>query len=250
MDVLAWVRSGLAGGGGTGQAVVIVPLSPWGVFDLSAGLIFQSACAIIFSEVKIMPRGRKTKLDETLIERICDLVKLRVSWNRIAYIIGIDPRTLRKWRERGEKQKRGLCRELVDGVNRAEAEGYVDAVQVFRKAMLGGEKIRQTKVVLDKGIPVKTEITEKELAPNWKAALEWLARTEPEMWGNYERLRLETDLRVEVESLGLELEDVLQAAMQLIENLVDPAKLISETEADVVIPAIALPGDVPSSEED
>ena len=200
-----------------------------------------------------MPRGRKTKLTEEIIEQICELVKLRASWNRIGYIVGIDPRTLRNWRERGsqEKPKRGdkIYREFVAGINRAEAESYVDAVQVFRNAMLGGEKVRQTKVVLDNGIPVKTEITEKELAPNWKAALEWLARTEPETWGRYETLRLETDLRVEVESLGLELEDVLQAAMQLIENLVDPDKL-PDTDVDAVVPAIALPAKVPSTEED
>ena len=196
-----------------------------------------------------MPRGRKTKLTEEIIERICDLVKLRLSWNRIAYIVGIDPKTLRNWRERGEKEKKGLCRELVTRVHRAEAEMYVETVEVFREAVLGGAKTRTTKMVLENNIPVKTEVTEKILAPNWKAALEWLARTEPETWGKYETLRLETDLRVEVESLGLELEEVLQAAMQLIESLVDPTKLVSETEVEAVVPAIALPANVPGTED-
>ena len=191
-----------------------------------------------------MPRGRKTKLTEEIIERICELVKLRLSWNRIAYVVGIDPRTLRNWRERGEKQKSGLYRELVTSVQRAEAESYIDAVQVFQEAIVGGAKTRQTKVVLDNGIPVKTEITEKVLAPDWKAALEWISRTEPEIWGRYETLRLETDLRVEVESLGLDLETVLAAAMQLIENLADPKRLqVSDAGLPAIEPPIHNPED-------
>ena len=196
--------------------------------------------------------ARTPKLTPELIDRICKLVKLRLSWNKIGHIVGVTSRTLYNWRERGEKLKptsRSIYRKFVNAVNKAKAEADEEAAAVFYKAMIGGEKTINRKVVLENGIVVKTEITEKTLAPNWKAALAWLERADPETWGRYEMLRLETDLRVEVESLGLDLEDVLQAAMQLIESLVDPAKLTG-TEADAVIPAIALPGNVPSTEED
>ena len=196
-----------------------------------------------------MPRGRKTKLDADMIERICELIKLQCSWSQIGYIVGVDPRTLRNWRERGgqEKTKRGdkIYREFVEEINRAEAEMYQEAVSVFRNAIRGGEKILNKEIIMENGIPVRTKITEKELAPNWKAAVEWLSRRHPETWSRYETLRLETDLRVEVESLGLDLETVLAAAMKLIENLADPKLL----EVDAVIPAIEPPAHNPNPED-
>jgi transposase-like protein len=189
-------------------------------------------------------KGRKTKLTDEIVERICDLVKLRLSWNQIAAIVGIDPKTLRNWRDRGSQEgrtKRGdkIYREFVEQLNRAEAEMYAEAVEVFRKAMLGGEKTRSTKMVLENGIPVKTEITEKTLAPNWKAALEFLSRAQPELWGRYETLRLETDIRGEIESIGLDLEDVVAVLTKEIERLMasdgiedeDPSKIVAVIEA-------------------
>ena len=197
-----------------------------------------------------MARGRKTKLDEHIIEQVCELVKLRSSWTDIGAITGIDPKTFRNWRERGsqEKTKRGdkIYREFVQEVNRAEAETYMEAVKVFRQAILGGAKQTIRKVVVENGIPVKTEITEKTLAPNWKAALEWLSRTNPETWGRYETLRIESDMRLEIESLGLELDVVMEALMKVIERLADPEMLM---DVDAVVEAIAPPETDPSPED-
>ena len=196
-------------------------------------------------------RGRKTKLDEDIIERVCELVKLQLSWTQIAYIVGIDPRTLRYWRERGsqEKPKRGdkIYIKFVEAVNRAEAETYVEAVKVFRQAILGGAKQTSRKVVIENGIPVKTEITEKTLAPNWKAALEYLSRRHPETWGRYETLRIESDMRIEIESLGLDLDVVMEALMKVIERLADPDMLM---DVDAVVEAIAPPETTDPGTED
>ena len=186
-----------------------------------------------------MARGRKTKLDEDMIARICELIKLQASWNQIADVVGIDPRTLRNWRERGsqEKPKRGdkIYREFVEAVNRAEAESYIEAVQVFRNAVRGGDKTINKEIILENGIPVRTKITEKELAPNWKAALEWLSRRHPETWGRYETLRLETDLRSEAESMGLDVEQIIAALAETIERLmsgedIDVSKVVALVE--------------------
>ena len=170
-----------------------------------------------------MARGRKTKLDADMIERICELIRLQMSWGQIGNIVGVDPKTLRNWRERGsqEKPKRGdkIYREFVEEINRADAEMYEEAVSVFRNAIRGGEKILHKEVLLENGIPVRTKITEKELAPNWKAALEWLSRRHPETWGRYETLRLETDLRSEAESMGLDVEQIIAMLAQTIEML-------------------------------
>ena len=67
-------------------------------------------------------RGRKTKLTEDLIEPIYTGLKNRMSWNQIASIVGVDPKTFRNWRHRGEKEKRGLYRKFVDTIERAESE--------------------------------------------------------------------------------------------------------------------------------
>ena len=197
-----------------------------------------------------MARGRKTKLDEDMIERICELVKLQLSWNQIADVVGVDPKTLRNWRERGsqEKPKRGdkIYREFVEKINRADAEVYEDTVKVFRNAIRGGEKILNKEIILEKGIPVRTKITEKELAPNWKAAVEWLSRRHPETWGRYETLRIESDMRLEIESLGLELDVVMEALAKVIERLADPEMVM---DVDAVVEAIALPATDPSPED-
>ena len=165
--------------------------------------------------------GRKTKLTRKLIKPIVKAIKRRMTQKQIADFLGIDPKTFRNWRERGLREEKGIYRELADAMERAEAEIYYKAVGVLQKAMMGGEKTRSTKVVMENGIPVKTEITEKTLGANWNAALAWLERSDPEAWGRYETLRIESDLRVEVESLGLDLEVVLQAAVVLIERLME-----------------------------
>ena len=197
-----------------------------------------------------MPKGRKTKLDDTLIEQVCELIRLELSWTQIAATLGIHPATFRNWRERGsqEKPKRGdkIYREFVEAVNRAETEMYQEAVSVFRNAIRGGEKTLHKEVTLEKGIPVRTKIIEKELAPNWKAAVEWLSRRHPETWGRYETLRIESDMRLEIESLGLDMDVVMEALMKVIERLADPDMLI---DVDAVVEAIAPPGTDPDTED-
>ena len=79
-----------------------------------------------------MAKGRKTKLTDDMIEPIYTGLKNRMSWNRIASIVGVDPRTLRNWRHRGEKEKRGLYRKLVDTVQRAESEVRAEACETLR----------------------------------------------------------------------------------------------------------------------
>ena len=43
-------------------------------------------------------RGRKTKLTDDMIEAIYTALKNRMSWNQIAALVGVDPKTLRNWR--------------------------------------------------------------------------------------------------------------------------------------------------------
>ena len=67
-------------------------------------------------------RGRKTKLTADIIKSIYAGIKNRLSWKQIGNIVGVDPKTLRNWRKRGETEKRGPYRKLVDTIARAESE--------------------------------------------------------------------------------------------------------------------------------
>ena len=165
-----------------------------------------------------MARGRKTKLTRKLIKPICECVKKRMTQKQMADFLGIDPKTFRNWRERGNREEKGIYRELVNAMDAAEAEMYSEYVKVIQDGILGGGKQIIRKVILENQIPVKTEITEKTLLPNPKLALDVLSRTHPEIWGRYETLRLEGDLRVEVEQMGLEYEEVMAAVMQILES--------------------------------
>ena len=68
-----------------------------------------------------------------------------------------------------------------------------------------------------------------------KLALEFLGRVDPEKWGRYDTLRLETDIRGEMESIGVELEDVVAALAKELERLMasnetpepDPSEIVA-----------------------
>ena len=79
-----------------------------------------------------MAKGRKTKLTDDMIEPIYTGLKNRMSWNQIASIVGVDPKTFRNWRHRGEKEKRGLYRKFVDTIARAESEVRAEACETLR----------------------------------------------------------------------------------------------------------------------
>jgi hypothetical protein len=189
-----------------------------------------------------MPRGRKTKLTRKLIAPICERVKQRMTQKEIADFLGIDPKTFRNWRERGHSEEKGIYRELVDAMDHAEAEMYSECVKVIQEGILGGATQITRKVKLENGMPVKTEITEKTLLPNPKLALEVVERLFPERWGRYETLRLEGDLRVEVEQMGLEYEEVMAAVMQMLESLM--------TGNPVEVGALVLPEMSESNQEE
>ena len=166
-----------------------------------------------------MAKGRRTKLTRKIIEATEHYVKHRLPQNQIAVLLGVDPKTFRNWRKRGFEAESGIYREFVDAIDRAEAEFALDTVGVIRRAIMGGEKQIIRKVIVENGIPVKTEITEKTLLPDAKLALEVMARTQPEVWGRYDTLHIETDLRSEAESMGLDVEQIIAALAQTIESL-------------------------------
>ena len=177
-----------------------------------------------------MAKGRRTKLTRKIIEATEHYVKHRLTQKEIAVLLGIDPKTFRNWRERGLEAESGIYREFVDAIDRAEAEFSLEVVGVIRKAIMGGEKQIIRKVIVENGIPVKTEITEKTLLPDAKLGLEVMARTQPEIWGRYDTLHIETDLRSEAESMGLDVEEIIGALAQTIERLMAGEEITDVSE--------------------
>ena len=56
--------------------------------------------------------GRKTKLTDDMIEAIYTGLKNRMSWNQIASIVGVDPKTLRKLEASRRERKAGSLSEV------------------------------------------------------------------------------------------------------------------------------------------
>ena len=89
-------------------------------------------------------RGRKTKLTDDMIEAIYTALKNRMSWNQIASIVGVDPKTLHNWRHRGSQEgrtKRGdkIYRAFVDTIQRAESE--LQEVVLFQASNTKSQRI-------------------------------------------------------------------------------------------------------------
>ena len=165
---------------------------------------------------------------------------------------GIHRDTLRLWLQNGESKKSGKYRDLYDAVEEArstwweakqselEQVVYRQATQrektvnikMYRVLKLSAddeiflqEAIEESEELKERfaeeGVLYKQEITIKEHRPNGNLALEILSRKSPEEWGKYETLKLEFDLRKELEALGLEPDDVIASTVAAMEQLIE-----------------------------
>ena len=75
---------------------------------------------------------KKTRLTQSFIDEIVRLLKLRMSWKRIADAIGVAESTLHGWRSTGAKAESGIHYELVIAIEETRAgliEGYAAVVR-------------------------------------------------------------------------------------------------------------------------
>lgn len=103
--------------------------------------------------------GRKTKLNQPLQERICQLISAGNYIKTACQAVGISEQTYINWMKWGEKSRKGVYFEFFESVKKAEAQSVARNVAVIQSAA-------------------------KE---TWQAAAWWLERKHPQDWGKKER---------------------------------------------------------------
>jgi len=70
-----------------------------------------------------MPAGRPTKLIPEIQEKICEGVKIGLTYERAAVRAGVCEKTFYIWKARGETDERGLYVDFLQALKNAEVEG-------------------------------------------------------------------------------------------------------------------------------
>lgn len=109
--------------------------------------------------------GRRSKLTEEVQEKVCEYVRQGLTYEVAARAAGISESTFYRWRERGEKARKGKFRKFWEALKRAEAEGE----QALVRRILSASN------------------------DTWQAAAWILERRYPDRWGRRDRVRHETD---------------------------------------------------------
>lgn len=112
--------------------------------------------------------GRPSKLTEETQARICEGIRLGMTYARAAASVRIDYTTLRKWMIKGEASVSGQYREFFDAVKEAEADCTKACLAVIRRAALGDPA--------------------HAVVPQWTAAAWLLERRYPQEYGKVARI--------------------------------------------------------------
>lgn len=107
--------------------------------------------------------GRKTKLNENLIQEAEKLIRLGNYTTVVTQYLGIHQSTWYNWMQEGEEAKTGLKREFFERIKKAESFAEIKNVQQIQKAS----------------------------EDNWQASAWYLERKFPERWGKRDKYSLE-----------------------------------------------------------
>jgi len=130
--------------------------------------------------------GRKTKLNEELIKKICNFIRAGNYIETACQAVGIDPSTFYRWRKKGsleqDSEQDSLILQFCNAVKEAEAESEVALVLEIRK----------------------------KATEDWRAADNILKKRFRERWGDNLGLTHGGKVEVEVEGLDKFTEEVLK----------------------------------------
>ena len=157
----------------------------------------------------------RLKLDDDMIESICQCLKLRMKWNQIAAHVDVHPGTLRGWIASGENAKSGKKRELVLAIERTRAELYEDYSTVVRNAILFGSETRTVKERTDPDGSTYREVVIKHTGPDAGLALKVLALMQPEAWAPVQHIKV--DWRESIKGLNIDPQHIEEAFFKLLE---------------------------------
>ena len=132
--------------------------------------------------------GRRTKLTPEVQEKVVSAIRAGNYAYVAAEYAGISSATFYSWLQQGNEAKRGVYREFLEAVKKAESEAEVRAVAIIQKHMEG----------------------------NWQAAMTYLERKFPDRWGRKDRLRVDLNPKEALEELlslpTEELEEAVETA--------------------------------------
>jgi hypothetical protein len=83
--------------------------------------------------------GRKTKISEPIVSKICTAIKLGCTVQLAAGYAGIHVRTIYFWLQRGQEDKSGQFRDFYTRYKEAEAIGAVNNLACINSAAKGGD---------------------------------------------------------------------------------------------------------------
>jgi len=134
--------------------------------------------------------ARKSKLTQTLIDRIVKLKKLNLNDSQICTAVGISRMTLWRWRLQGSSQKSGLAKALIDAEQAVDLEIYTRYVSAFQNEALEGKTVvTQKRLEHPNGGVTEEKVTRKE-SPNGALALKLLQTHYPDQWLSPQKIRL------------------------------------------------------------
>ena len=157
----------------------------------------------------------KLKLDERVIESICQCLKLRMKWYQIAAHIGVNPGTLREWIASGKKAKSGIKRNLVLAIEQTKSELYEDYSIVIRNAILFGSETTTVKERTNPEGKMYRETITKQTGPDAGLALKVLALMQPERWAPVQHIKV--DWRESIADLNIDPQHIEEAFLKLLE---------------------------------
>lgn len=134
--------------------------------------------------------GRHSKLTPEVQKKIVSAIRAGNYAQVAAKYAGIGESTYYNWLQRGRDENKGIYREFLEAVKRAESEAEVRTVALIHRHMEG----------------------------SWQAAMTYLERKFPDRWGRTNRLKVEVKSRDALkETLAVsdaELDDLLGSASQ------------------------------------
>ena len=149
---------------------------------------------------KVRKPGRRTKLTDDLIDKICVLVRAGNYVETAAAYAGVHKETLYQWFRRGASSRRGIYRRFADAVLKATAEAELRDLQIIASAAANGQ---------------------------WQAAAWRLERRVPLRWGRRDFVQAQHvgpdggPIQVEGGELPFKLERVREAYLELLRREIE-----------------------------
>ena len=132
--------------------------------------------------------ARRTKLTPEVQRRICDNIRLGMTYERAAVCAGVCEKTFYVWKAKGEQARSGKHVQFLQALQAAETEGEQRHLATIKAAALGGREFTETATDYDaRGKVVKAKTTVKHVLPQWQAAAWILERRHPQRWAKLEK---------------------------------------------------------------